>query len=173
MNTSLIYSNLWRFLGLVFFQVIVLREVSLSINENFNILVYPLFILFLPLQIFTPYAVLLGFAIGITVDLFYGNYGLHASAGAFSGFARNFLLKVFMPRGGFSGREIIPAPEYFGWTWFLQVCSLFLFLHIFWYYSVDDFSFVFIKSITLKTLVALALSMLFAIFYGFLFNPKQ
>ena len=172
MNSSFLFPNLWRFIGLVLLQGLVLQQVGTTAGPYFNVLLYPLFILFLPIELPTIYAVLLGFAAGMTVDLFYGSPGVHASAGAFSGFARAFIVKAFEPRGGFTSKEPIPAPSIFGWTWFLQVAGIFFLLHLFWYFSVEAFTFVFFTTISLKTAAAWVLTMLFTVFYGFLFNPK-
>lgn len=173
MNSSVLLPSLWRFIVLTLVQVLVLKQVALLGGPYFNILIYPLFILLLPIEIPTAFAVMLGFGIGLAVDVFYNSPGVHASAGAWSAFARSFLLQAFEPKGGFSGKEIVPAPAYFGWPWFVQVAALFFALHLFWYFSVDAFTFVYFGTITLKTLAAWALTMIFVIFYGFLFNPKR
>ena len=173
MNSSNFFPNLWRFAILVLIQALILKQVTLSVGEYFIIQLYPLFILLLPIQMPTAFVVLLGFLVGIVVDFFYVTPGVHASAGAWSGFARAILLVAFEPRGGFTGKEPIAAPAYFGWRWFLQVSGLFLFLHLFWYFSVDAFTFVYFGTISLKTITAWVLSMMFVVFYGFLLNPKQ
>jgi hypothetical protein len=173
MNSSNLFPNIWRFIILVAIQVLVLKQIPLIAGSYFNILLYPLFILFLPIEIPTALATFLGFFIGLTVDMFYATPGVHASAGTFSGVARRILLLAFEPKTGYSGKEIIPSPNFFGWPWFAQVSSLFMLLHLFWYFSVDAFTFVYFGTISLKTLVAWILSMIFVIFYGFMFNPKK
>lgn len=173
MNSGFFFPNLWRFLGLFAIQVLVLKQVPAAVGYDlFNILIYPLFIFFLPLQTSRPAAVFLGFAMGLAVDLVYFSPGVHASAGAFSGWFRPTLLGFFAPRGGYTGKEVIPSPEYFGLARFLQTAALFFLLHFFWYFSAEAFTFVYIGQITLKTLVAWGLSMIFVFLYGILFNPK-
>lgn len=149
-----------------------MKQFTLSVGAYFNVLLYPLFILFLPVQLATPYIVLLGFGIGIVVDIFYGSMGVHASTGAFSGLLRNFILLGFAPKGGFSGKEPIYSPYHFGWQQFLQVSAIFFALHLFWYFSVDAFTFVYFGAITLKTMAAWGLTMLFVVLYVAMFNPK-
>jgi hypothetical protein len=175
MNGSLLLPQIWRFIGLTAAQVLLFRQVGLTIGGDFQIFLYPLFILFLPKQMNTVATVLLGALIGLTVDFFYGAPGLHASAGAFSGISRGIVFYAFRPRGGYSGKEPIASPFHFGWEWFVKVSLFFFFLHIFWYFSVDAFAFTteLVLSVTKKTLIATFLSMLFVLFYGFLFNPKQ
>jgi len=173
MNSNAFFSKLWRFLGLFAAQALFLKQVSLALGSYFNILLYPLFILFLPLQLATPYVVLLGFLIGMSVDFVYGTPGVHASAGAFSGYARSLIFFTFAPKGGYSGKELIFAPAFFGWQIFLQVAALFFVAHLFWYFSVDAFTFVYVGAITLKTLAAWVLTMLFVVLYTALFHPNN
>ena len=172
MNSALMPS-VWRFVILVALQLLLLLQISQSAGTYFNILIYPLFIFFLPLRMPTPYAILLGFACGMAVDFGYSSPGVHASAAAFSAFARSFLFGFFEPKGGFSGKENVFAPAYFGWAIFLQVLAAFLMLHLFWYFSVAEFTYVYFTTILLKTLAAWVLTMIFAVFYTLLFNPKR
>ncbi len=153
-------------------QVLLFKQVALA-GPYFTILLYPLLLLLLPLQAATPYLVLLGFATGMTVDFFYGSLGVHASAGAFSGLIRPGVLGAFAPKGGYSGKEPIFAPAYVGWQTFLSAAALFFGLHIFWYFSVDAFTFVYYGMITLKSALCFGLSMIFVVLYTALFNPKN
>lgn len=172
MNSSVL-PNVWRFIGMVLIQGLLLKQMGLAIHaENFNVLIYPLFILFLPMQMAAPYLVMLGFAVGIAVDIFYETPGVHASAGAFSGFIRSFVITAFAPKGGFSPKEPIFAPVHVSWGTYLYGVGVFLFLHLFWYFSVDAFTFVFFGSIMLKTVIAWFISMIFVVLYTALFNPK-
>ncbi len=173
MNNKLFLPNLWRFIWLVAVQVIVLSEASLTADGYCNVLVYPMFILFLPIQIPTPVSVFLGFLIGITVDIFTGTIGINASAGALSGYTRAIILKRFAPRGEFSGKEPIPSPEYFGWRWFLIVTAIFFGIHIFWYFSMAYFTPVYLfEKILPQALLGWVLSMLVVIVLTRLFHPK-
>jgi hypothetical protein len=165
--------SFWRFLGLVAVQGLLLLQIGSSISEYFNVLLYPLFILLLPVQISSTVAVLLGALIGFAIDMFYVSPGIHASAGAFSGLARTYILAAYKPKGGFTGKEPIPAPAYFNWPWFLQVSGIFFAAHLFWYFSVSEFSFVYFTTITAKTILAWLLTMIFVVLYCILFNPKN
>jgi hypothetical protein len=173
MNSVDFVPNFLRFVGLTALQVLLFKQISLSVGPYFNIFAYPLFIILLPLAAPTPLAIFLGFLIGLCVDLFYGTLGVHASAGAFTGLFRTFLLNALEPKGGYSGKELIPAPYYFDWQWFFYLSGILMFLHCFWFFSVDAFTFVYIGGITLKTLAGWALSMLFIALIVFLFNPKR
>ncbi|MBK6930293.1 MAG: hypothetical protein IPH12_05290 [Saprospirales bacterium] len=173
MNSSYFLPNFWRFAGLVAAQAIILSEVALTAEGYCNILLYPLFILFLPIQIPTPAAVSLGFLVGLAVDIFSGHLGVNASAGALSGYARAAILHRFAPRGGFTGKEIIPSPANFGWRWFLGVAAIFYAIHVFWYFSMAYFAPVYLlEKILPQAILGWILSMLVVIIYTRLFHPK-
>lgn len=172
MNNSIL-ASVWRFFGLVAVQVLLLLQVGKAIGEYFNVLLYPLFILLLPIQLPTSAVVLLGAMVGFVVDWYYGSLGVHASAGAFSGLVRSMVLAAYKPKSGYTGKEPIAAPVYFGWGWFMQVAGLFFVLHLFWYFSVSAFTFVYFDIIMLKTVTSWILSMIFVGLYCVLFEPKN
>ncbi|MFN0036097.1 MAG: hypothetical protein ACKVUS_13620 [Saprospiraceae bacterium] len=173
MNGRNIGPHFLRFIGLVAVQSLLLNQMTGTVGSYFNVLLYPLFILFLPLQLPAPYLVLLGFAVGLAADAFVPSWGIHASAGAFSGLARTFALKPFAPKGGFSQKDPIFAPAHVGWQTFIQGATLFMGLHIFWYFSVNYFAPVFVGEILKKTLAAWVLTMIFVALYAAMFNPKK
>lgn len=173
MNSSNIFPNFWRFLGLTAIQVIILSRVSLAANGYCNILLYPLFILFLPIQIATPAAVFWGFLIGLAVDMLTGTPGVNASAGALSGYVRAVILHRFAPKGGYTGKEPIPSPRYFGWRWYLGVTSIFFGIHMFWYFSMAYFTPVYLlEKIVPQSILGWALTMVVVLVYTRLFHPK-
>jgi hypothetical protein len=172
MNSSAIAPHLIRFIGLVAVQQLLLGPMGQSVGSYFNILLYPLFILLLPLGSSTMLLILMGFLVGIAVDAPL-SWGVHASAGVFSGAVRSGVLRLFAPKGGFSSKDPIFAPEYVGWQVFLQGAGLFFFVHIFWYFSVSYFAPVFALDITFKTLAAWPLSMVAVVLFMAMFNPKK
>ncbi len=71
--TNIVVKNIFRFLGLILFQVLILQRVVLG-EEWLNfpaVFIYPLFIILLPLRIPHPLLVFVGFITGIIIDLFY------------------------------------------------------------------------------------------------------
>ncbi len=173
MNGSNITPNIMRFIGLVAVQVLLLNQMTNTVGEYFNVLLYPLFILFLPLQLPTPYVVLLGFAVGFAVDAALGTWGVHASAGAFSGVMRGVAFFPFAPKGGFSAKDPIFAPAHMGWQTFLQGTALFMAFHILWYFTFSYFAPVFGWEIMTKTVTSWIFTMIFVPLYVAMFNPKK
>jgi len=164
--------NIWRFIALVAIQGLVFQNVG-SGWEGFrylHVIVFPIFILLLPLR--TPRVMVLGlgFLIGLTVDAFYSTPGVHASAAVFTAFARPIVLKSLEPRAGYNV-NYSPTAARFGKGWFLRYSSILMFLHLLFYFSVEAFTFVYIVDILLKTMVSFVTSMIFVVIYQTLFNP--
>ncbi|MEM1319301.1 MAG: rod shape-determining protein MreD [Bacteroidota bacterium] len=171
---STVLANTLRFLGLVFLQVLVLKRFSLG-WENFNyfnIFLYPLFIMLLPLRIPHSLLVGLGFVLGIGIDIFYDSPGVHASAGVFTAFIRPFVLSFMEPRGGYNVNHT-PTKARFGLSWFLIYSSVLMFAHLFFYFSVEAFTFYYIGDIFLRTVSSFFISMIFIIMYQFIFDPRD
>jgi hypothetical protein len=173
MNSEIVFSNLWRFIALVAIQALVLSEASLNTDGYCNVLLYPLFILFLPIKMPVPSTVLLGFFVGLTVDIFTGTIGVNASAGAFSGYARAIVLHRFAIKGGYSGKEPIASPVYFGWRWFMSVAALFFAIHLFWYFAMSYFTPAYLLGkIVPQTVIGWLLTMPVVLIFTRLFYPK-
>lgn len=170
MNNSTL-SNIWRFALLWAIQVLILKQIALTASPWLSAYIYPAFILLLPVTISTPMAVILGFLMGISVDIFYNSPGVHAGASVFTAWFRSVLLTVLEPRVGYSGNQI-PSKFHFGMQWFLQFTAIAMGLHLLVYHILDAFSYVYFFQIIGKTIAAFLLSMVFILIYQQLFNPK-
>lgn len=174
MMSNVVFSNIFRFLGLVLVQVLIFKKIVIG-GDSFNyvsLFIYPLFLILLPLR--TPHAVLvlLGFLIGIVVDAFYDSYGVHASAGVFIGFIRPFVLSIIAPKGGYV-QNSSPTKRRLGTNWFLGYSSIILFAHLFFYFSVEAFTFYYIVDIILKTIFSFLFSIIIIMLYQFIFDPLE
>ncbi len=169
---NIIVVNVLRFLGLVLLQGLVFKNIGVG-WESFpylHIIVFPLFILLLPLRTPKTLVIFLAFVIGLSVDFLYDTLGVHASAAVFTGFIRSFLLKIFEPRGGYNMAHS-PTIARMGLSWFVRYVSILMFAHVFFYCSVEAFTFVYIVDILIKTIVSFLASMVFIMIFQLLFNP--
>ncbi len=171
---NVFFSNILRFIGLLLVQVLILKKVVIG-GSSFNyvsLIIYPLFLMLLPLR--TPHSVLvlLGFVIGILVDAFYDSYGVHASASVFIGFIRPFVLKIVEPKGGYI-QNSSPTKRRLGASWFFIYSSIILFTHLFFYFSVEAFTFYYIGDIVLKTVSSFLFSIIIIMLYQFIFDPLE
>ena len=173
MNSTII-TNIVRFVSLVLLQGLVFKNIGVG-WETFpylHIIVFPLFILLLPLRTPKTLVIFLAFVIGISVDFLYDTLGVHASAAVFTGFARSLVLRMLEPRGAYN-MSYSPTIAKMGLGWFVQYVSILMFVHIFFYFSVEAFTFVYIVDILIKTFVSFFASMVFIMIFQLLFNPKE
>ena len=171
---SQIVRILFRFILLLLIQGLILHRLNIG-GTQFNyiqVLIYPLFIMMLPVQTGKIILILLGFVMGISVDIFYDSPGLHASAAVFTAFIRPFVLSTIEPRGGYKINSV-PTKVQFGLQWFARYVSIMLILHLFWYFSVEVFQISQILKILLKTISSFIASIMFIGLYVIIFNPKN
>lgn len=174
MNTSSL-KHIIRASLILLLQVLVLKRIGLGNSwlwQYGDIFLYPVIVLLLPFRISRHYAILIGFVIGLIIDMFYDTIGIHAFALTATAYARGLLLAYLEPRGGY---QLSMSPTYFsmGLNWVLTFTVFSLLIHTFLYFTAEIFTFVYIGQILLKTLITLILSMLVVMGYHLLFNPKS
>ncbi|MEL6986704.1 MAG: hypothetical protein AAGK97_02650 [Bacteroidota bacterium] len=169
MNNQIV-KNIIRFIVIVLLQVLILQRIDLG-WEYLSLLFYPLFLILLPFEISRVLLIIIGFVLGCTVDIFYDSMGVHASASVFTAFARPYVLKILEPANGYPPTSA-PTKHFLGLNWFLIYSGILLFAHIFFYFSVEVFTYVYFLEILLKTIVSFVLSYLLILIHHFLFNPK-
>jgi hypothetical protein len=166
--------NILRFLGFLLFQVFILKRLSIGWEGSIyiNFILYPLFIMLLPLR--TPQVVLLfsAFALGLMIDMGYDSLGVHAGASVLTAYSRSRILSWLAPRDGYNV-NYSPVKARLGVRWFLRYSSIMMLLHLLFYYSLDAFSPVFFLDIMLKMLYSFPFSMIFVIIVVYIFDPKE
>ncbi len=172
--SSLILNNIFRFVVLVLIQVLLLKDLELG-GTNFNyiqVYVYPVLLFLLPVNINRSYLLLYGFFLGLVIDMFYGSPGMHASACVFVAYVRQVILRGLEPRGGYN-ESYSPTKYRMGVTWFLRYMAIMLGIHLFFFFSVEAFSFAYLQSILLKTISSFIISFIVIGIYVFISNPKD
>jgi rod shape-determining protein MreD len=151
----LLSRNIIRFIVVIALQVLVLNNIQLGgyINPYF----YVIFVLLLPFETPGWMVTLTGFAMGLTIDLFVNTPGVHASATAFMGFGRLYILRYMAPRDGYEPGTF-PRVFYYGLNWFLSYALILTFVHHLALFFVEAFHF----SGTLHILLRVFLSTLFS-----------
>ncbi len=122
----IITRNIFRFVMVVLFQVLVMDNVML--NGYMVPYVYLLFILLMPFE--TPRWIVLisGFLLGIGIDLFEHTPGMHTAATVLLAFVRPYILSLLAPRDGYEP-ETFPRVHFYGFTWFLKYTLLMVLVH--------------------------------------------
>jgi hypothetical protein len=128
-------------------------------------------ILLMPVK--TPRAVLLvsAFIFGIALDIFYDSIGIHAFSLVFTAYIRNIIIAFIEPYEGYNIDDV-PTLKKMGLGWFVTYISLALLIHVFVYFSVEAFSFVFFFEIFLNTIFSFIVSFITILILQFIFNTK-
>lgn len=170
-------NNIWikhiiRFLIYIAIQVLVLKEINL-IGSNHNyifIIIYPVFILTLPIKVPQFFMLLIAFAVGFTIDLFYISPGVHAGACLWMVAFRPLVLRLIEPKNGYL-TDISPTISSLGIIWFSKYVSALLLIFFLSYFILDIFTFVYAGEIFLKTILSFFVSsiiiFLLQLFYSF------
>ena len=166
--------HIFRFAMLLLLQGLILKRISAGWMGYvyFDVLLYPLFIILLPLRTPRPLVMISAFLLGLGVDLFYGTIGLHAAASVLTAYLRAFILSQLEPREGYNV-NLSPTKAQLGAPWFFRYASIMLGIHLLAYFSIDAFSPVFFTDIVAKTLYSFIFSMFFISIIVLIFNPKQ
>lgn len=174
MNPTLLIVHSARFFALLLFQVLILKQMSIGWGDlvYWNIVLYPLFVLWLPVRTSTWLLLLLGFVMGLAVDLFFDSPGVHASALVFTAFARPLVLRWMEPREGYS-LNASPSRSIFGFRGFMQYAGTLMLLHLFFYFSVEAFTFVYLLDILQKTFFSFLFSMAFVAMITLIFSTSK
>jgi len=171
---NIIWRNIIRFVLIYIFQVFVLKRMSAGWAGDYylNVIIYPLFLMMLPLR--TPRTLLLviGFLAGILIDIFYESYGIHASAAVFITFFRPYLLNWLAPREGYNVNQS-PTMKQLGLAWFSRYAAIMLLAYLIVYFAVDAFTFVYYIDIIKKTIFGFLASYFFLMAVVLIFNPKE
>lgn len=107
-------------------QVLLFRNVALF--DTAFCFVYVGFLILLPLEISLTTLLLLGFGMGLAVDVFYDTAGVHAATMVIIAFIRPSIIQFIRPSGGYDGIEN-PTLSKLGFNWFVTYAGITLFLH--------------------------------------------
>lgn len=167
---SFYISRVFMLIGLVAFQVLVLN--NLGISYYINPYIYPLFLLLLPYN--TPHwlLMLLGFGMGLAVDFFSNTSGMHAAATVLMAFMLPTIVKLITPKTALETDDR-PNIRNLGITWFITYAGILLFVHHLTFFLLEVFSLHNFFSTITKTIVSVAVSLLFATLLAYLFSPEK
>jgi hypothetical protein len=174
MSNTIILRNIIRAAFLLAFQVLVLNQIDLGGKpfSYISMFIYPLFLMFLPLSAPLWLLMLVGFVYGYVVDSFTDAVGMHAAASVFSVYVRATLIRFFEPQGGYKDNSSATRRS-MGFLWFLRYASIFMFLHIFFFFSVEEFTPFYWRKIVFYTIPSYLISMVLVMIYSFLFDPAE
>ena len=140
MQASL-WSNIIRFVFLVAVQGLVLEHIRLP--GNLHWMVYPLFVVLLPLQMPAVTLLLSSFAAGFCVDCLCDMPGLNAAAATLAAFVRIVYFRLRPTKDVLHDSDLAgtPSPSSMGWGGFLSYSAWVVFFFHAGYFFLEAFSF--------------------------------
>jgi hypothetical protein len=140
-----------RFAALLLLQVLVIDNVPMG--GFINPYPYIYLVLVLPVTIGRMWLLLIGFALGLAMDMFSGTGGIHAAATTLIAYYRPLLLKAQSPREGFE-LNAVPNIRLFGIGWFVGYAALLTLMHHLALFLLEVLSFGDFFRILLRTLLS-------------------
>ena len=170
--------NILRFCIIVILQVFIMNKITLHwfaepAGTLFVPFIYPLFILLLPFETPVWALLVLGFTLGVTVDIFMTTAGIHACATVLIAYLRTNVLNALMPRNLSEYINQQPSVKNMGWSPFLVYAGFLLLLHHLVYFSIESWGFSSIGPLLLKIVASFVTSLLFIIVYILLFTRQS
>jgi rod shape-determining protein MreD len=163
--------NAIRFIALLFFQVLILDHIELG--GYLNPFLYILFIIMLPFETPEWLVLLLGFFLGLVIDMFTDTLGMHTTATVFIAFLRKYILRVLAPRDGYEN-TFKPTFRQMGLSWFLIYSSLMIVIHHFILFYLEIFRFSDFFTTFIKVIFSSVFTLLLVLITQFIFNtPRQ
>ena len=152
-----VLQNIFRFLLLVLFQVLVLNNIQFL--AYINPYLYLLFILALPVQMPRWFLLILAFILGFSIDIFSNTLGMHAFATVFVAFFRDRIIKLFTNIE--EGNNPTPSFYTFGVSAYVKYVVLMVLIHHTTLFLLEAFSiahiWIMLAKILLSSLVTILL----------------
>lgn len=159
---------------ILLFVVVVLIQVLFMNNIQFSRFVNPyfyiLFILLLPINFPRYLLLLLGFFLGLTIDIFSNTIGIHASATVFIAFLRPFVINA----SNLEDKEQAMSPTLanIGFAWFFKYVAILILVHHFFLFYVEIFSFQGFLQTFLRSFLSSIFTFIFIVISQFLIFRK-
>jgi len=168
-----ISTNIIRAIILFLAQIIIFKQITFSLGglAFIHFLIYPMVILLMPIKTPRPVLLITAFVFGMALDMFYDSIGIHAAALVFTAYIRNLVIAFIEPIEGYNMVDV-PTIKVMGIGWFVTYTSILLLFHIFVYFSIEAFSFVYIFEIFLNSIFSFIVSFVVIIILQFLIRTK-
>jgi rod shape-determining protein MreD len=159
--------NIIKFIALVLIQVLILNNIN--IGGFVHPMLYILFIITLPFNTPKWLLLILGFFIGLIIDIFSDTLGIHAASTTLLAFVVPIIWRVLAPHDGYEiGHH--PQINLQGLAWFLRYVIVATLIHHIAFFFIEAFSMEFFFSTlwssiinTLFTVILIFLSQLLVI----------
>lgn len=163
-------SQIIRFAVLVLFQVLVINHIRLG--GYVHPYIYLIFIMLLPFNTPKWQLLILGFALGLTIDLFTGTPGLHAGATTLLAFCRPSIIRLISGNQKFENIQE-PSLGQLDGIWFLRYTLIMVLVHHFALFFLESFSFRLIGQVLLRILLSVPVSIFLIMIILYIFKTEK
>ena len=168
--TSKLTLHVLHFIVYAALQILLMQNLILF-NKAFSF-IYIAFLLLLPFDMDRIIQMILGFSIGLVIDIFYDSLGIHIAACVLLMYIRPYWLNVVL--GKDTGDNInIPVLRNMGFERFTLYILPLIFVHhaALFYIEAGGFQMFFFTLV--KTLLSTLLTYIFIVIFQYLFYPKR
>ncbi|MDO9154182.1 MAG: rod shape-determining protein MreD [Paludibacter sp.] len=145
----ILLQNIIRFVALVLLQVLALNNIQFL--GFLNPYIYILFIFSLPVKLPRWFTLILGFVLGLSIDMFSNTLGIHAFASVLIAFIRQGVIGLFTSIE--EGSNPTPSFYTFGVGSYIKYVVVLVFIHHFTLFILEAFTFNHLGMTLLKALL--------------------
>lgn len=158
------------FFSYILLQVLLFNKMVI-LGKGFAF-IYVGFLLTFQFELGIIAAMLIGFATGLSVDVFSNTLGVHASASVLLMYLRPTLFNIFTPHGGYPiGAK--PTPTIMGFNWFSTYSLILIFFHHSMLFFVEAGGFQLIFHTLQKIILSTFFTFSIVILIQYLFSRKK
>jgi rod shape-determining protein MreD len=154
----------FMFMVLVLVQVLIFNQVHLG--GYISPFIYILFVMLLPVNTPRYLLLILGFLLGLTIDVFTNSLGMHAAATVFIAFIRPVVIRSISNRE--EDRHEYPGLMQNSFSWFLYYSIIMVFAHHLIFFYLEFFTFTHFFTTLLRVILSSLLSVFIIILSQFL-----
>jgi len=159
-----------RFIVLVLFQVLVINHIRLG--GYVHPYIYLIFIMLLPFNTPKWQLLVLGFLLGLTIDLFTGTPGLHAGATTLMAFCRPSIIKLVSGNQKFENVQE-PNLRQLDGIWIFRYVLCMVLVHHFALFFLESFSVYLIGQVLLRILLSVPVSIFLIMMILYIFKTEK
>ena len=159
-----------RFIVLVLFQVLVINHIRLG--GYVHPYIYLIFIMLLPFNTPKWQLLVLGFLLGLTIDLFTGTPGLHAGATTLMAFCRPSIIKLVSGNQKFENVQE-PNLRQLDGIWIFRYVLCMVLVHHFTLFFLESFSVYLIGQVLLRILLSVPVSIFLIMMILYIFKTEK
>ena len=159
-----------RFIVLVLFQVLVINHIRLG--GYVHPYIYLIFIMLLPFNTPKWQLLVLGFLLGLTIDLFTGTPGPHAGATTLMAFCRPSIIKLVSGNQKFENVQE-PNLRQLDGIWIFRYVLCMVLVHHFTLFFLESFSVYLIGQVLLRILLSVPVSIFLIMMILYIFKTEK